>query len=113
MWSAHDISVAVAHMPRFIEQAGAEVERAFPGTRVDAFGHLGDGNVHFHVRSLDGPWQFTIDPQKLTRPAVEWDTLPVPGNWDTHDAYSQHVGRGTYQRTFTGPVRPGSLSVAR
>ena len=54
---SHDISVAVADMPRFIDEAGAEVERSFPGTKVDAFGHLGDGNVHFHVRSLDGPWQ--------------------------------------------------------
>ena len=54
---AHDISVAVADMPRFIEEAGAEVERTFPGTHVDAFGHLGDGNVHFHVRAPEGPWQ--------------------------------------------------------
>ncbi|QIK79316.1 FAD-binding oxidoreductase [Sphingomonas piscis] len=53
---AHDISVRVADMPRFIEEAGAEVERRFPGTKVDAFGHLGDGNVHFHVRALDGVW---------------------------------------------------------
>ena len=27
------------------------MERAFPGTSVSAFGHLGDGNVHFHVRA--------------------------------------------------------------
>jgi FAD/FMN-containing dehydrogenase len=54
---AHDISVAVIDMPRFIEEAGAEVERLFPGTRVDAFGHLGDGNVHFHVRAPEGSWQ--------------------------------------------------------
>ena len=27
-----------------------EVERAFPGTIASGFGHLGDGNVHFHAR---------------------------------------------------------------
>jgi FAD/FMN-containing dehydrogenase len=48
---AHDISVAVADMPRFIVDASAEVERAFPGVIASAFGHLGDGNVHFHVRA--------------------------------------------------------------
>jgi FAD/FMN-containing dehydrogenase len=48
---AHDISVPVSDMPRFIEDAAAEVERTFPGTLVSAFGHLGDGNVHFHVRA--------------------------------------------------------------
>ncbi|MEO7601832.1 MAG: FAD-binding oxidoreductase [Sphingomicrobium sp.] len=47
---AHDISVAVDAMPGFIAAAKAEVERAFPGTIASAFGHLGDGNVHFHVR---------------------------------------------------------------
>jgi len=47
---AHDISVPVADMPRFMETTAAEVESAFPGSRASAFGHLGDGNVHFHVR---------------------------------------------------------------
>jgi len=47
---AHDISVPVADMPRFMVAAAAEVERAFPGVEASAFGHLGDGNVHFHVR---------------------------------------------------------------
>ena len=47
----HDISVPVADMPRFMIEAAAEVERAFPGAQATAFGHLGDGNVHFHVRA--------------------------------------------------------------
>ena len=48
---AFDLSVAVGKMPRFIAEASAAVERAFPGTVASAFGHLGDGNVHFHVRA--------------------------------------------------------------
>ena len=47
---AHDISVPVADMPRFMTATAAEVEAAFPGSKASAFGHLGDGNVHFHVR---------------------------------------------------------------
>ncbi len=47
---AHDISVPVDDMPRFMVAAAAEVEKAFPGVEASAFGHLGDGNVHFHVR---------------------------------------------------------------
>lgn len=56
----HDISVEVAAMPRFMREASAAVERAFPGTRVIAFGHLGDGNVHFNVVAPAGvgrEWQ--------------------------------------------------------
>ena len=48
---AHDISVAVSDMPRFIVEAAAEVERRFPGVIASGFGHLGDGNIHFHVRA--------------------------------------------------------------
>jgi FAD/FMN-containing dehydrogenase len=48
---AHDISVPVADMPRFIAHAAAEVEREFPGVIASGFGHLGDGNIHFHVRA--------------------------------------------------------------
>jgi FAD/FMN-containing dehydrogenase len=47
----HDISVAVEQMPRFMASAAAEVERTFPGTKASGFGHLGDGNIHFHVRA--------------------------------------------------------------
>ena len=47
----HDISVPVDAMPRFMASAAAEVERAFPGVSASGFGHLGDGNVHFHVRA--------------------------------------------------------------
>ena len=47
---AHDISVPIADMPRFMTTTASEVESAFPGATASAFGHLGDGNVHFHVR---------------------------------------------------------------
>jgi FAD/FMN-containing dehydrogenase len=49
--TAHDISVAVADMPKFLLDAKAAVESAFPGSIASAFGHLGDGNLHFHVRA--------------------------------------------------------------
>jgi FAD/FMN-containing dehydrogenase len=48
---AHDISVAVADMPGFLTDTAAKVEQAFPGVVASGFGHLGDGNIHFHVRA--------------------------------------------------------------
>ncbi|HLL31327.1 MAG TPA: FAD-binding oxidoreductase, partial [Allosphingosinicella sp.] len=50
----HDVSVPVSAMPEFIEQARAAVEARFEGARVVAFGHLGDGNVHFNVQPPSG-----------------------------------------------------------
>jgi FAD/FMN-containing dehydrogenase len=50
----HDISVPVEKMPGFVDTAIPAVEAAWPGTCALAFGHLGDGNVHFHVLAPDG-----------------------------------------------------------
>ena len=49
-----DISVPFAAMPRFMLDAAAAAEARFAGTHATAFGHLGDGNVHFHVRAPAG-----------------------------------------------------------
>ncbi|MEM9404145.1 MAG: FAD-binding oxidoreductase [Pseudomonadota bacterium] len=45
----HDVSVPVGEVARFIDAGQAAVERTVPGSRVVAFGHVGDGNVHFNV----------------------------------------------------------------
>jgi FAD/FMN-containing dehydrogenase len=45
----HDVSVPIAAVPAFIETAKTAVKAALPGARVVAFGHLGDGNIHFNV----------------------------------------------------------------
>jgi FAD/FMN-containing dehydrogenase len=45
----HDVSVPVAAVPAFIEEANAAVVKLIPGARPVPFGHLGDGNVHYNV----------------------------------------------------------------
>ena len=50
----HDISVPIEAMPRFLIEAAAACDARFPGTHASGFGHLGDGNVHFHVRAPAG-----------------------------------------------------------
>jgi FAD/FMN-containing dehydrogenase len=56
----HDISVPVAAVPDFIEQANAAVVKLIPGSRPVPFGHLGDGNIHYNVSQPigDGPEDF-------------------------------------------------------
>jgi FAD/FMN-containing dehydrogenase len=50
----YDISVPVARMPAFMVETADAAQAAFPGTSASSFGHLGDGNVHFHVRAPKG-----------------------------------------------------------
>ena len=49
-----DISVPIAAMPRFMREVAAASELRFPGATASSFGHLGDGNVHFHIRAPRG-----------------------------------------------------------
>ena len=59
----HDISVPVARMAEFVETASPQVEERFKGTTAVGFGHLGDGNIHFHVLApkgaVRGEWEAT------------------------------------------------------
>ena len=50
----HDISVPVAAMADFVATAAPAIEAEFPGTQALGFGHLGDGNIHFHVLAPKG-----------------------------------------------------------
>lgn len=50
----HDISVPVERMPEFVDFAVPLIEADWPGAEAVAFGHLGDGNVHFHVIAPKG-----------------------------------------------------------
>lgn len=74
---------------------------------ADAPGHAvssGEATI-----SLDGDWRFTTDAagtgesRGFADPATDvssWDTMRVPGNWDTHDAYGTYRGVAWYRTTF-------------
>lgn len=49
----HDIAVPVSAIPAFLAQADAALATAFPGIRVVAFGHVGDGNLHYNLSKPD------------------------------------------------------------
>lgn len=50
----HDVSVPVSRVAEFLDRATARMEALVPGARVTAFGHMGDGNIHYDVIRPDG-----------------------------------------------------------
>ena len=44
----HDISVPVSRIGEFLDRADAALTAAWPGIRIVAFGHVGDGNLHYN-----------------------------------------------------------------
>lgn len=50
----HDVSVPVSQVAAFLSQATAAMQAFTPGARIAAFGHMGDGNIHYDVLRPDG-----------------------------------------------------------
>jgi len=45
----HDIAVPLSRIDDFLARAGAALDAAYPGIRIVAFGHVGDGNLHYNL----------------------------------------------------------------
>lgn len=77
----YDVSVPVSAMSHFIDEASTEVERIAPDCRIFAFGHVGDGNVHFDIvqpRAM-APETFSQKNDSITR-AVYARVLALGGS---------------------------------
>lgn len=60
--SSHDISVPPSRLPEFIDRAGPALTALDPGMRINCFGHLGDGNLHYNVFPARGDSRDRYDP---------------------------------------------------
>jgi FAD/FMN-containing dehydrogenase len=49
----NDVSVPLSRVAEFLGEAGAALRAAFPGIRIVAFGHMGDGNIHYNASMPD------------------------------------------------------------
>ncbi len=49
----HDVSVPIADIPAYCEQAPARLESLQP-LRLSIYGHIGDGNLHYNVLAPEG-----------------------------------------------------------
>lgn len=105
----HDISVPVATMPRFMIEAAAAVEARFAGTSASAFGHLGDGNVHFHVRAPYGadPERWYADQAPQITPYVNDLVVAAGGSISAEHGIGQ-MKLGELAR-LSSPARMASL----
>lgn len=45
----HDVSLPISRIAGFLDEAGAALAARWPGLRVVAFGHVGDGNLHYNL----------------------------------------------------------------
>ena len=69
----HDISVPISKTAEFIERAGKQLIARYPDARIYAFGHVGDGNIHFNI----GPERLVAERPAVNR--IVYDTVAELG----------------------------------
>src|SRR5437868_10773025 len=69
----HDIAVPVSKTAEFIERVGPQLAARFPQVRPYAFGHVGDGNIHYNV----GPESLVAEREAVNR--IVYDTVAELG----------------------------------
>ena len=105
----HDVSVAVGLVPTLIREATPAVEAFAPAARVVAFGHLGDGNIHFNVsQPVGADSQAFLDRWGAMNEIVHGIVARLGGS------YSAEHGVGQLKRGLLARWKdPASLSVMR
>ncbi|NOD62626.1 MULTISPECIES: FAD-binding oxidoreductase [unclassified Ruegeria] len=61
--SSHDISVPISRIPGFIREGGKMIAELGP-YRINCFGHLGDGNLHYNVFPPNGHSRSEFEDQR-------------------------------------------------
>jgi len=78
----HDVSVPVSKVAQFLEEGAKLVENRIPGARLCAFGHIGDGNIHFNLTQPEGaPSQAFLDLWLDTNRAVHDLVVSLNGSF--------------------------------
>ena len=95
--ASHDVSLPLAALPRFIETAAAAVARIDPGLRINCFGHIGDGNLHYNI----------FPPQGVARDAC--DALRPQVVRAVHDLVDQYGGSVSAEHGI-GRFKTGDLA---
>jgi len=63
----HDIAVPISAIARFVTEAEPVLKDMMPGVRLQVFGHLGDGNLHYNL----------VRPEVMTREQFMKDVAPL------------------------------------
>ena len=86
----HDVSVSTADIPGFLVEADTAVQKIAPGARIVAFGHIGDGNIHYDIVPPKGADKNALDD---LRPDIESAVYNVIGKFNGSISAEHGVGR--------------------
>lgn len=96
----HDISVPVGRIDEFMRQAELLILKQVPDARIVAFGHLGDGNLHYNISQPEG-----ADPVKFRKLAVAASKAVYDLVADLGGSFSAEHGVGVLKKAYLHEYR--------
>ena len=76
----HDIALPISCIAEFVASTDAQLQRAFPSSRLVDFGHLGDGNLHYNVQApLSMPLDDFLCEHESAVNQIVYDAVSVRG----------------------------------
>lgn len=99
----HDIAVPIGRIDEFIERAGKAVLEILPDARIVAFGHVGDGNLHYNVSQPIG-----ADPQVFQRVGVDISERVYGLVQEFGGSFSAEHGVGVLKKDYLRRFRGGT-----
>ena len=108
----HDVSVPVSQVATFIDRASEAMLAFAPGCRITAFGHVGDGNIHYDVIRPDGGEDAVHSAKREAGSRIVHDIVA-----DLGGSISAEHGLGTMKtdeaRRYKSPVEIAALTAIR
>ena len=84
----HDLSVPPGRVAEFVTQGALLCEGILPGVRINPFGHLADGNIHYNLSPPEGAADFSG-----LAPQIERELALLVGSMDGSFAAEHGLGR--------------------
>ena len=98
-----DLGIPTRHIGAYVDACRQALTRRWPATRVAFFGHIGDSNLHLHVKVQDGE-----------QPKAEIDALIYGLVREWGGTISAEHGIGLLKKPYLGHTRsPEELAVMR
>jgi FAD/FMN-containing dehydrogenase len=97
----HDVSVPLSRLPELLERGAPAMLAEVPGALVVAFGHFGDGNVHFNLNQPPGMGRAAF---MARREAVEHAIYELVA--ELEGSFGAEHGIGRVKRAYLTRYRP-------
>lgn len=109
--ASHDVSLPLSEVPGFLADAPQALAKVAK-VRINAFGHLGDGNIHFNLFPPKGESRAVFDPHRAALSEIVHDMVAARGGSFSAEHGVGRLKVGALQR-YGDPARVAAMRAVK